>query len=195
VSAKGAKLRVDADRSGKKFLEMLLILRQSNALESPTLRLSVVGYGGDPSTVQTVWNAVDDWVRRSSDFYSLFELYGHFTEPHPLFRIAKFLPISDHPIALFAEHASNFANCSKYFPKTHLIRLFSPVLKTENFTDIANYLRRYRFDIRSQETNIAIDADAYMVAYPFNLPSRRQMNFRLHDRALTTKPIQVEAAA
>jgi DNA (cytosine-5)-methyltransferase 1 len=182
VGARGVTLRVDTDQSCEEFARMQLSIRQSSEPNVNLLKVSVVGYGRQPGTAQAMWNAVDEWVRRSSNFHSLFELYGHFTEPHPLFSVDSFKAISKQPVAVFAEHTANFLNCSKYFPKSHLVNLFKSVLGTESFSEIANYLRQFRFDIRSHETNIAIDRDLYMVAYPFNLPSRRQMNFRLQNR-------------
>lgn len=180
TGARGVSLRVDTDASGETFAKMVLAIRQAGGPAASSIKLTVTGYGHDPGTVQAMWNAVDEWVRRSSDFHSLFELYGHFTEPHPLFSVESFKASSSHPVACFAEHAADFSNCSRYFPKSHLVDLFRRVLKTDSFMEIADYLRRYRFDIRSKETNIAIGRDAYMVAYPFNLPARRQMNFRVH---------------
>lgn len=183
VGVRGVSIRVDTDKIGEPFACMVLGINQAAGplCAASKLQLTVNAYGQSPGTAQAMWNAVDDWVRRSSNFHSLFELYGHFTEPHPLFSIESFKALSKHPVALFAEHAANFENCSRYFPKTHLISLFSNVLKTDEFSQIADYLRSYRFDIRSKETNIAIRRDAYMVAYPFNLPSRRQMNFRVRE--------------
>lgn len=169
----GPLLVVRADDSGAPFARMVIDIDPGSA----PLRLTVEASGQSPATIQTMWNAVDDWVRRCSDFHSLFELYGHFTEPHPVFAITSFEAISNHPIAAFASHAADFTNCSRYFSKQHLVSLFSDVLETDSFADIARYLRQYRFDIRSHETNIAIGSADYMVAYPFTLPSRRQMNF------------------
>lgn len=182
VGPHGVALRVETDRSGEPFAKMVLAIRQASAIDVPELQVTVSSFGRDPGTSQAMWNAVDEWVRRSSGFHSLFELYGHFTEPHPLFSIIEYKAISLHPVARFAEHAANFKNCSRYFPKSHLVSLFSRTLGTDSFNEIAAYLREYRFDIRSRETNIAIAHDAYMVAYPFNLPGRRQMNFRVHNR-------------
>ena len=128
-----------------------------------------------------MWNAVDDWVIRSSNFHSLFELYGHFTEPHPVFKISKFEVKTDTPIAQFARHAADFSNCSKYFPRNHLTQLFGIRFGTSNFVELVKMLRGYRFDIRCHETNIAIPKDVYMVAYPFTLPFGKQMNFSVKD--------------
>lgn len=135
-------------------------------------------YSPDPADVQTLWDAIDDFVIRSSSFHSLFELYGHFTEPHPVFRIERFEAFSDHPILEFGEHAADFANCSKFFPTTMLKALFhdSP---DRDVLDIIEELRSYRYDVRCHETNVAIPEGYYMVAYPFTLPLRRQMNFRV----------------
>lgn len=184
VGARGISIRLDTDKSGEPFAQMVLRVKQNLGKDNgdSTLRLMVNAYGRTPATAQAMWNAVDSWVRQASDFHSLFELYGHFTEPHPMFEIESFKATSMHPVAIFAAHAANFNNCSRYFPKSHLVKIFSDVLGTKDFNEIASYLRRYRFDIRSMETNIAIDSDVYMVAYPFNLPARRQMNFRVQTR-------------
>jgi len=191
VRTNGVSLRVNTDDSDNVFAKMELAVRQSGGSDAAALKLNVTGYGRDPGTIQAMWNAVDEWVRRSSDFHSLFELYGHFTEPHPLFSVVSFTAISCHPVAIFAKHAADFSNCSRYFPKSQLISLFSPVLKTKSFSEIADYLRCYRFDIRSKETNIAIGHDHYMVAYPFNLPARRQMNFKVRHREEDALPQRI----
>jgi DNA (cytosine-5)-methyltransferase 1 len=139
-------------------------------------------YGKEPHSIQTMWSAVDDWVIRSSNFHSLYELYGHFTEPHPVFSINDFKIFSKHPIAKFAIHASKFENCSRYFPRNHLVQMFGDVFDTSNFPQLARILREFRFDIRCHETNIAIAPHLYMVAYPFTLPFRKQMNFSVRVR-------------
>jgi DNA (cytosine-5)-methyltransferase 1 len=173
-------LTVRTDEAGDLFAKMTLTIRQSHSLASgQAAKLHVHGYGSQALTIQAMWNAVDDWVMRSSNFHSLFELYGHFTEPHPLFSVDTFEVFSGDPLAEFAKHAARFSNCSRYLPKKHLVDLFGKSLKTKEFTGIANYLRAFRFDIRSKETNVAIDPDKYMVAYPFSLPKRKQMNFKL----------------
>ena len=189
VKGRAVTIKVYTDKSKKPFTKMVLSIMQSppsswKKSQAEYVTLCVQAFGSSPLTAQAMWNAVDDWVMRSSDYHSLFELYGHFTEPHPIFSVTKFEAFSKHPIAIFAEHASQFTNCSRYFPKNHLVRLFGRILDTDDFAVIANYLRDFRFDIRSNETNLAIEADKYMVAYPFTLPRRKQMNFKLHSRVL-----------
>lgn len=189
VSAKAnvnsMQLVVHHDASAQPFVRMKLKLNQhlqltlfEDRLGSPA-EIEVVVYGTAPETVQAMWNAVDDLIIRSSSFNSLFELYGHFTEPHPIFSVTEFECFSEHPITKFAKHVSDFANCSRYYPKSHLTEMFGISFGMKSFTDIASTLRGFRFDIRCPETNIAIANDTYMVAYPFTLPHRKQMNVTL----------------
>ena len=182
------KIVVRADSSQNLFAKMSLRIqgipssaKQANGLSLGT-KLEVSVYGDDGYAIETMWNAVDDWVIRSSNFHSIFELYGHFTEPHPVFEVIEFKALSDHPIALFAEHSSKFENCSKLLPRDHLTRMFGLSFKKDEFLDLVEVLRRHRFDIRCKEINIAMPDDKYMVAYPFTLPVRKQMNFAIKRR-------------
>lgn len=182
VDGNTARITVRADQSRKLFAKMKIYIRQPHSgllpeLDAPDAIVEVNAYGEAEHTVQTMWNAVDDWVIRSSNFHSLFELYGHFTEPHPIFKITEFKAYSKHPIAEFAKHVANFDNCSEYFPRTHLTNLFGVKFRAANFVELVKMLRSYRFDIRCVETNITMPPDIYMVAYPFPLPYGKQMNF------------------
>lgn len=179
------KLSVRADSRRKLFAKMKLIVYGlekkdlSQGQEAEGVLIEVSGYGASGAVIQAMWNAVDDWVVRSSNFHSLFELYGHFTEPHPVFEILKFELNTDDPVGVFAKHAAEMDNCSKYFPRDHLVKLFGREFGAKDFVELVGKLRAYRFDIRCNETNIAIPQDVYMVAYPFTLPYTKQMNFSL----------------
>ncbi|MDF2859071.1 MAG: hypothetical protein K0Q87_4922, partial [Neobacillus sp.] len=61
------------------------------------VNLNVSLYGQSEYGIQTMWNAVDNWVQKTSNYHSLIELYGHFTEPHPIFNINKFVSYSKMP--------------------------------------------------------------------------------------------------
>jgi DNA (cytosine-5)-methyltransferase 1 len=200
VRGKQVQMDVKGDSSGVLFAKVVIAINQHQPdLFTPPdelldALLEVRLYGREPHCIQTMWNAIDDWVIRSSNFHSLYELYGHFTEPHPIFAITDFKLFSKHPIATFALHAAQFDNCSRYFSRTHLTQMFGKVFGTSNFPDLVRILRDYRFDIRCHETNIAIPRDVYMVAYPFTLPHRKQMNFSVHSRIRRSTPT-VEAPA
>jgi DNA (cytosine-5)-methyltransferase 1 len=187
-----ARLDVFTDTSAERTAQMKLLIGKSQLPLLPSLEeqflLEVNLFGSSAKAIQTMWNAVDDWVIRSSSFHSLFELYGHFTEPHPIFWIETFEVNSREPIFAFAKHISCFANCSRYFPREHLLGMFGRHFGATTFTDLVKQLRHSRFDIRCKETNVAIPDDVYMVCYPFTLPFRRQMNF-----SVKNLPVQFEA--
>lgn len=143
--------------------------------------IKVVLHGNEEKDIQTMWNAVDMWVKRSSKFNSLVELYGHFTEPHPIFEVVDFKMNTNLAAFKFAQHCMNFDNCGKYFDKDHLLSMWKDSFGKDNFVELARTLRSYRFDVRCHETNIAIPQGVYMVAYPFALPYDKQMNFFVKD--------------
>jgi DNA (cytosine-5)-methyltransferase 1 len=184
-----AKITVHADATNVAFASMRIEIRRTEGplfeeIEAPEAILEVKAFGSAEHTVQTMWNAVDDWVIRSSNFHSLFELYGHFTEPHPIFKITEFMVHTAEPIAAFAKHVAAFENCSRYYSREHLTQLFGVKFGISTFIDLVKTLRSYRFDIRCQETNITIPKDVYMVSYPFTLPFGKQMNFSVRPQRL-----------
>lgn len=176
-------IKVESDNTCKTLVDMELEIFDGINLTN-IIKVKVSLYGDSEFSVQTMWNALDEWVRKTSNFHSLIELYGHFTEPHPIFRIANFYVREEKPILKFAEHCVDFNNCSRYFPKQHLIDLFGLYFAEKNFVELVKKLRSYRFDIRCYETNIAIPKDVYMVAYPFSLPVSKQMNFEVKERGV-----------
>ena len=153
----------------------VIILNEVSGQDEIAVDITLRGRG--EHGVQTLWNALDTWVKRSSHFRSLVELYGHFTEPHPIFKVRSFVNFSKLPIFRFAKYYSSFDNCSVYSPKTRLLSLWGDSFGKKDFAGLARLLRGYRYDIRCHETNIAIDDDQFMVAYPFSLPYDKQMNF------------------
>lgn len=190
-----AKIKVKSDTSRKLFAKVVLEIfdteEELNSDGEPSAVLDVTAYGESEHTIQTMWNAVDDWVIKSSNFHSLFELYGHFTEPHPVFKIKSFITTSEEPIASFAKHVANFENCSRYFPIEHLTQLFGFRFGVANYIQLVKLLRSYRFDIRCHETNIAIPKEVYMVSYPFTLPFGKQMNFSVKPQLLAEHNLNI----
>lgn len=167
-------VRCDSSRKIEAILQLIVF---DGVNKDREIHLKVVVYGGGEQDIQTMWNAVDAWVKKCSNFRSLIELYGHFTEPHPIFKIVDFESRTDLPTFQFAKHCMNFENCSVYFPKEHLLDMWGDTFDKTSFVELARDLRSYRFDVRCHETNIAIPENVYMVAYPFALPYDKQMNF------------------
>jgi len=180
VDSNTIQIQVYSDSSEQLFARMRLAVQNCFGKESE-LNVCVDLFGEQAYAVQTMWNAVDDWVKRSSSFRSLIELYGHFTEPHPIFRIIEAEAHSALPICKFAIHIMDFENCSVYFKKEQLISMWKDSFRINDFGALAKELRGYRYDLRSYETNMAIPNDVYMVAYPFTLPYDKQMNFAVKE--------------
>jgi DNA (cytosine-5)-methyltransferase 1 len=146
---------------------------------APGNTLIVKLFGRSEFSPRLIWNAVDEWVRRRSSFHSLFELYGHFTEPYPYFRVSDFDILEADDLLEFTRIVSDQDRCSKYLDKAELVEQFSSLVPGGRFDDLANRLRELRFDVRTRETNIAIPEGKYMMAYPFTLPESKQMNFSI----------------
>ena len=185
-------MRVEIKENGSVFIDVecsenrnvegiLKLIVYDGITRNKTIPLSVTVHGDEPSDIQTMWNAVDIWVKKSSKFTSLVELYGHFTEPHPIFEIVDFELHTQLPAFQFAKHCMNFKNCGKYFPKESLLSMWKDSFGKDDFVALAKILRQYRFDIRCHETNVTIPQGIYMVAYPFALPYDKQMNFNIKE--------------
>ncbi len=178
VTTNGEEVSIDVYCAPQSPIEAKLYLSVFDGVNMDReIKLIVTVWGCQEQDIQTMWNAVDAWVKHCSSFRSLVELYGHFTEPHPIFKITNFDIKTDLPSFQFAKHCMNFDNCSVYFPKEHLMAMWKDTFKKDNFVELARSLRSYRFDLRCHETNIAIPQGVYMVAYPFALPYDKQMNF------------------
>ena len=163
--------------STRKIEAVLKLLIYDGVNRDRKISLKVIVYGKAEQDIQTMWNAVDEWVKHCSNFRSLIELYGHFTEPHPIFKVLSFDRRTELPTFKFAEHCMDFKNCSVYFPKEQLMEMWKESFEKRSFIELAKLLRSYRFDVRCHETNIAIPQGIYMVTYPFSLPYDKQMNF------------------
>lgn len=175
---KGNSVQIDVECSESKQIESELdLIVFDDVTKNKKIPIHVTVHGDGSSDIQTMWNAVDMWVKKSSRFTSLVELYGHFTEPHPIFEIKSFELQTALPAFKFAKHCMDFNNCGKYFSKESLLNMWKDTFGKDDFVALARILRSYRFDIRCHETNITIPQGVYMVAYPFALPYDKQMNF------------------
>lgn len=171
-------LRVFHDTSTVPSLSMRLSFWNSPEMIGKKERdLTVELFGTSPDAIQLMWNAIDSWVRKASSLHSMFEAYGHFTEPYPLFKVEKFEVEKYTPIFELCNYLSDFNNCSKYLLKSDLLKSLGKTFKVRDFPSLARKLRALRFDVRTRETNIAIPPKMYMIAYPFTLPNSKQMNF------------------
>lgn len=171
VTHNSAEISIIVECDNSENIEAIMDLEIFDGIaQNEKIPIKVVVKGSQEQDIQTMWNAVDAWVKQCSSFRSLIELYGHFTEPHPIFSIKNFEVLTDLPAFQFAKFYTNFKNCGVYADKSILLNLWKDKFHKDNFVELAKTLRSYRYDIRCHETNIAIPQGIYMVAYPFALP-------------------------
>lgn len=181
VSGKHVTIEAHHDVSNELFCQFTVGFwhKARSFNQEPAALVTVRAYGREDETIQTAWNAIDQWIIRSSTYHSLFEAYGHFTEPYPIFKVIQFITHSQRPILKFAKLLTDFSYCSRYMDRCELQNLLGRSFGTTNEGMTIERLRKMRFDIRTRETNIAIPIGKYMIAYPFTLPSRKQMNIKM----------------
>lgn len=131
--------------------------------------------------IPIAWDAIEYSIREYSNYHSLMDIYGHFTEPHPIFSLACSVKTHhDDPIVRFAEYFSHFRNTMIELPAERLkqiMGLSGPV----NFLEEVKNLRQLRFDVRVHETNLTIPKGMFRCCYPFALGSDKQVSVSWKD--------------
>jgi DNA (cytosine-5)-methyltransferase 1 len=127
----------------------------------------------DDSDVTVLWDAIESCVCSNSNYLSLMDIFGHFTEPHPIFDLKCELYGRKMNTFLlnFAEYFSDFSRIAKVFPESLLREIWvkSSEITGFSFIEIVKRLRALRFDIRVYETNRTIPPGMFKVCYPFTL--------------------------
>lgn len=128
--------------------------------------------------IYVAWDVIEEVLEKHSSYKTMFDIYGHFTEPHPIFSLTlDILTPSPSPLLLFAKRFSSVEANSRILPKQVMQEFFSPV-KTEEFdlSQSVRALRELRFDVRSNETNASIPIGYFRCCYPFTISLRRQVS-------------------
>jgi len=127
----------------------------------------------DDSDVTPLWDAIESCVCSNSNYLSLMDIFGHFTEPHPIFDLKCELYRWNMNTFLlnFAEHFSDFSRIARVFPESFLKEIWgkSAEIADFNFIETVKRLRSLRFDVRVFETNRTIARGMFKVCYPFTL--------------------------
>jgi DNA (cytosine-5)-methyltransferase 1 len=131
--------------------------------------------------IPIAWDAIEYSLREYSNYHSLMDIYGHFTEPHPIFSLGCSVKAQhDDPIVRFAEYFSHFKNTMSELPAERLkqiMGLSGPV----DFLEEVKILRQLRFDVRVHETNLTIPKGMFRCCYPFALGSDKQVSVSWKD--------------
>lgn len=132
--------------------------------------------------IPIAWDAIELGLRTYSGYHSLMDIYGHFTEPHPIFTLTySSRGLQSDPIANFAQYFSRFEHTMTELPAETLKDIMK---KSEsiNFLECIHYLRQLRFDVRVHETNITIQPGMFRCCYPFSLSIDKQISISWKER-------------
>jgi DNA (cytosine-5)-methyltransferase 1 len=135
--------------------------------------ISSILASNDDGDIMVLWDAVELCVTSNSNYLSLMDIFGHFTEPHPIFDLKCKLYQHNMNTFLvnFSEYFSDFSKIAKVFPESVLEEIWAKGTETDsfNFLAVVKRLRSLRFDIRVYETNRTIPPGMFKVCYPFTL--------------------------
>lgn len=139
-----------------------------------------------PQDIPIVWDAIEDCISRNSGYKTMMDIYGHFTEPHPIFDLDLEILTEKHTFLLrFAKKFSQFAATRQILPEKVLRELYMVSDRGDKAFDLAptaQYLRSLRFDVRVHETNRTIPPGHFRCCYPFTLNIHKQISVTWTER-------------
>ena len=132
--------------------------------------------------IPVAWDAIEYGLREYSNYHSLMDIYGHFTEPHPIFSLVCTVKARhDDPVIQFAEYFSHFKNTMIELPAQRLKEIMGLSGPLDFLEEVKN-LRQLRFDVRVHETNLTIPQGMFRCCYPFTLGYDKQISVSWKDR-------------
>lgn len=131
--------------------------------------------------IVAAWDAIEYYLNKHSNYLSLMDVYGHFTEPHPIFDLNLHIYREKQSLLLrFAQYFSDFSRLSIEWPAS-LLESFQNKHEEFNFISIVKWLRSLRFDVRVFETNPTIRPGFFRCCYPFTLHVDKQISVSWKD--------------
>lgn len=135
-------------------------------------RLVAVGNLGSVHEIGKVWDAVHYAIGQSSSYEGLLPLYGHFTEPHPKFRMQVSLNYHGSTTAQEEKLCYLITSMSDFSFLSRLHRYDDLFENREQAIAVIQAARSIGYDIRTHETNRAIKDGYLKPCYPFSLYSK-----------------------
>lgn len=134
-------------------------------------RISVTLRSDDLRYIAVAWDCVNLAVASSTSYDCIQKLYGHFSEPYPLFDLTFKSMSEGDPICQLQKEISNYSFLKGYHELGWLERMFAGRYdQPKDGRQIALWLRQLGFDIRTNETNRTIPDGAFRICYPFTMP-------------------------
>jgi len=187
----GSIFRIVTTRAGGKCDIKVLRFSQGRFLSDPLLTywlnfhhpigngvtsINCTLYSDNDEDIMVAWDAIELCLRKNSNYQSMMDVFGHFTEPHPIFGLeCKIHRDGDSFLSRFAKHFSRFSTSAKTYPKSFLESLDRPN-GSFDFLGTVKYLRSLRFDVRVHETNSVIPPGYFKCCYPFTIHIDKQIS-------------------
>ena len=132
--------------------------------------------------IPVAWDAIELGLQAYSNYHSLMDVYGHFTEPHPIFSLTCSVKNLQHDAVIrFAEYFSHFEQTMSAFPAQKLKQIMGEQ-GSFDFLSTVRSLRQLRFDVRVHETNLTIPQGMFRCCYPFTLSYDKQVSVSWKER-------------
>jgi len=136
--------------------------------------------------IPVIWDAIEDCISSNSNYQTMMDVFGHFTEPHPLFDLDMKIITQKKTFLLdFAKRFSYFDATSKVLSGKILQELYTDGAENQfDLAEVAQMLRQLRFDVRVHETNVTIPPGYFRCCYPFTLNINKQVSVTWKERSL-----------
>ncbi len=141
-------------------------------------KISSTIFSFDDKDFTVAWDAIEDCLHHYSTYHSIMDVYGHFTEPHPIFNLQTEIFVSEPtPILKFAKRFSDFNETTKLLHSDIIEDLFkNNDVKKNEFLETVKLLRKLRFDVRVHQTNKTIPLGFFRCCYPFTININKQVS-------------------
>lgn len=136
-----------------------------------------------------LWDCIEDGLSIFSGYHTMMDIYGHFTEPHPIFSVDIDVARTGQPfLENFITWSKQFSNC-KNIVSLAILSQMAEGRHISDPLDLVKYLRVLRFDIRVNATNPTIPNGYFRCCYPFTLNVSKQVSVTWKEDAV---PMQAE---
>lgn len=170
---------IDVYRYDKGFIDTQLLrytLEFDQLIGDGIKRIECTLLSNSFEDIPIAWDAIEDCLSSFSGYQTMMDVYGHFTEPHPIFDLSMEILTEQSSFFLrFAKEFSVFEATRKVLPGEFLQNLYGQD-QSFDLTKVARNLRDLRFDVRVNETNTNIPPGYFRCCYPFTININKQVS-------------------
>lgn len=187
VMRKGGCCEIEVSRYDNEGIGAEPLLRYNLYFHQPIggslqqIACTLISY--QPEDIAIAWDVIEDYLASCSGYRTMMDVYGHFTEPHPIFSLQmEVLSKQSSFLLRFAETFSKFEATTKVLPGRMLEQMYEDSMGQRcDLTSLARYLRGLRFDVRVNQTNSTIAPGYFRCCYPFTININKQVSVAWKD--------------